>query len=254
MLAYNPVLVDERIGSKDLAKPLGLHGIETEITHLDFGDIAFLGRGEQDCTRDIGVELKTLGDCISSLRTGRLAGHQLPGLVKSFDYVWLVVEGYWRHDEQGRIVTFQGKDRGWRAASGNMLATELEKQLLTLEMQSGLHVRFTNSRRDTIRFLASLYRWWTDRDLDSHRSHLRVHHKPTLVPISPERRTLTTLPGVGIIASAAIEKYFIEEGRCNLLRAFQTAPEVWADILIGEKRLGTKAAMKIYNFVRGRKA
>lgn len=247
--------VDERIGSKELVKPLTAVGLPAEITHLDFGDVAFLGRGESGASVDIGIELKTLGDCISSLRSGRLAGHQLPGLVKAYEHVWLVVEGYWRHDEQGRIITFQGKNRGWRVAPGSMQAGELEKQLLTLEMTGGLHVRYTNSRRDTVRFLCNLYRWWTDNDLSGHRSHLRVHHTPTLIPISSERRTLTTLPGLGIKAAGVAEKHFMGlDGKCDLVRAFQAPVDEWAELKVGDKRLGTKIASKIYRFVRGRKS
>lgn len=246
--------VDERTGSKELAKPLTAVGLPVEITHLDFGDVAFLGRGESGTETDIGIELKTLGDCISSLRSGRLAGHQLPGLVKTFQHIWLIIEGYWRHDEHGQIVTFQGKERGWRKIPGGMIAGELEKQLLTLEMSGGLHVRFTNARRDTIRFIYHLYRWWTDGDLDSHKSHLRVHHTPTLIPISAERRTLTTLPGLGIKASGVAEKHFIGlDGRCDLLRAFNASVDEWAALSIGEKHLGMKVASKIHRFIRGRK-
>src|ERR1035437_1042749 len=127
------ILVDRRIGSNDLLAPLKAARFEVQLVELEVGDIAFEGKGPNGTTLNVGVELKVLGDRINSLRTGRLAGHQLPGLLKPYDYAWLLVEGQWRANAAGPVTT--QKRRGlWAAVPGKMSASELDKQLLTLEL------------------------------------------------------------------------------------------------------------------------
>ena len=246
------VLVDDRIGSADLAAPLRLTGMPTTKVRLDFGDVAFAGKGPHETTLDIGIELKTLGDLVGSLRSGRLAGHQLPGLLKTYDYVWLLVEGLWRADTNGEIVQAHSRKRGWSRLHGSMTARELEKQVLTLELCGGLHVRYTNHRRDTVRFISTLYRWWTDTALDRHTSHLALHEPPTLVPLSNFRQAVCRWPGLGRKTSLAVETYFSG----SLKRAVCAGVEEWAAITtLDEKgrarRLGLKEAQRIVNFCNG---
>lgn len=202
------ILVDRRVGSKDLVEPLRTFGMPVEMVELDFADVAFTGRGAKGTPVDIGIELKKLNDLVGSLRSGRLAGHQLPGLRSQYEHAWLCVEGLWKANEHGMVTTYQGKYRGWANLPGKMMASELEKQVLTLELCGGLHVRYTNSRADTVRFMATLYRWWTDSALDHHTSHLAVHDQPTLIPIDEYRAAFCKFPGIGVKASKAVADYF----------------------------------------------
>lgn len=246
------LLVDDRVGSKDLLKPLRDAGLPAEIARLEFGDVTFQGKGPGGSSLDIAVELKTLSDLVGSLRSGRLAGHQLPGLSQQYDYTWLVVEGMWRHDEAGQVITYRGKYRGWVPVPGRMSAGELEKQVLTLENCGGLHVRYTNSRRDTVRFLSNLYRWWTDVAVDQHTSHLAVHTAPTIVPVSDFRQAVMRWPNIGLKTSKAVEREF---GR-SIRKACLASIERWAGIeTITDKgqarRLGQKAATEIVRFLEG---
>lgn len=248
------IFVDRRVGSKDLLAPLQRLGLDAELVELEYADIAFSGLGAKGTTLDIGVELKTLGDLVGSLRSGRLAGHQLPGLRAQYEHAWLVVEGQWRADEQGQVITYQGQARGWRPLPGKMRASEFEKQVLTLELCGGLHVRYTNSRIDTVRFVSNLYRWWTDQAFDHHTSHLAVHEPPTLVPISAHRAAFTRLPGIGIRSSRAVADHFH-----NSLRLAARAPiSEWADIAVVDeskgtsRRIGTATAERIDRFLDGK--
>lgn len=247
------ILVDDRIGSKDLLKPLQDAGLPAQIARLEFADVAFQGKGPSGSALDIGVELKTLSDLVGSLRTGRLAGHQLPGLSQQYDYTWLIVEGQWRHDTAGRVVTYKGKVRGWQPIPGKMSASELEKQVLTLECCGGLHVRYTNTRADTVRFLGNLYRWWTDRAMDAHTSHLAVHTAPTIVPVSDFRQAIMRWPHIGLKVSKAVERAF----GGSIQAASHASVERWAGIeTVTEsgqsRRLGRKAAEEIVAFLEGR--
>lgn len=248
------LLVDRRVGSKELLAPLRHAGLEAELVELEFADVAFSGKGAAGVSLDIGVELKTLNDIVGSLRSGRLAGHQLPGLRSKFDHAWLCVEGLWRTNDAGMVVTYQGKSRGWVPLHGKMRASELEKQVLTLELCGGLHVRYTNSRADTVRFIHNLYRWFTDQRMDQHTSHLAVHQQPTLVPISEFRQAVCRFPGIGVKASKAVADHF-----GNSLRLAASAPlSEWAGIAVVDeasgksRRLGEKTAERIVRFCEGR--
>lgn len=249
------LLIDRRIGSKDLLAPLQAVGLEADLVDLEYADVAFFGRGTRGASVDVGIELKKLNDLVQSLRTGRLAGHQLPGLRTQYEHAWLVVEGLWRADESGLVTTYQGKQRGWCALPGKMRASELEKQVLTLELCGGLHVRYTNSRADTIRFVSNLYRWWTDQALDHHTSHLAVHDQPTLVPISEWRQAFTKLPGIGIRMSKAVAEHFDN----SLRRAARATEAEWAAIEVVDestgksRRIGAKVAARIVQFLEGKK-
>ncbi len=223
------ILVDRRIGSNDLLKPLQQAGLEAKLVELEFGDIAFEGKGEQGASLNIGVEFKRLGDLISSLRSGRLAGHQLPGLLKTYDRAWLLIEGNWQHNEQGLVTSFQ-KGRGWTPVHGKMTAAELETTVLTLELCGGLHVRYVNTRRDTLRFLSNLYRWWTDRALDGHHSHLAVHTPPATFEVSAFRAAVCQWPGIGLKTSRAVEQAF----HGSITKAAAASVETWASIETGD--------------------
>src|ERR1035437_1014644 len=235
------ILVDRRIGSNDLLAPLKAADFEAQLVELEFGDIAFEGKGPNGTTLNIGVELKVLGDLVNSLRTGRLAGHQLPGLLKTYDFSWLLVEGEWRVDPRGYVITGRTKK-----SHSHMMASELDKQLLTLELCGGLHVTHTHTRADTVRFLGNLYHWWTDRALTDHTSHLALHVVPAVYAISPFRAAVCQWPGIGVKTSKMVEQKF------KTIRCAAAAPvEEWAAITTGDRKLGKKTAERIVKFLRG---
>jgi ERCC4-type nuclease len=253
------ILVDDRAGSSDLLKPLLAAGLPAEMTRLDSADLAFIGRGPKGVSLDIGIELKRLDgsstDLTQSLRSGRLAGHQLPKMVGArgaYDHAWLLVEGIWRHDENGQVVVYRGTRAGWQPIKGRMSAVELEKQLLTFELCGGLHVRYTNTRMDTVRFVAALYRWFSDKAMDKHSSHLKVHDTPTLTPVSDYRAYYMKIPGVGYRLSQAVENHFKGGPR----QAACAGINEWAEIAVlsddgKQRKLGNKTATRIVSFLRG---
>jgi len=246
------IYVDSRVGSKELFAPLQALGLEVALTTLEFGDVCFEGKGPKTSLVEIGIELKTLGDAISSLRSGRLSGHQLPGLRQTYTHTWLILEGQWRHNEAGQITTYQGPKRGWKISPGKMSASEFEKQILTLELCGGVIPRYTNRRADTLRFIYNLFRWWTDAAYDKHKSHLRIHESPPLIPVSDYRAFYMKIPGVGYKLSQAVENHFKGGPR----QAVCASIDEWANItqLSDEgklRKLGNKVATKIVAFLRG---
>lgn len=251
------ILVDYRNGpdvakatkAADLLTPLLEAGLPASETTLEFGDVAFEGRGVKGAPVWIGIEFKKFSDLIQSMSTDRLQGHQLPGLVIEYERPWLVVEGEWTHDDRGRVTQWKGKGRR-RPVLGAPPAAELEKQLLCLHTRGGLHVRHCFTRRDTVRFLCQLYRFWTDKDLDKHKSHLAIHapdlDRGLLIPISDFRRIVAQIPGVGYRTSGAVEKHFGGSFRKMMFASVDD----WAAITTTDdsgktKRIGASRAQKI---------
>lgn len=244
------LLVDSRAGSQELTKPLQQLGLDVCETVLDFGDVAFVGRGAKGVSVDIGVEYKQIGELIQSLRSGRLAGHQLLGMRPAYEHSWLLIEGIWKADPKSGLICTERyvaskRRKMWVPLPGRMTLSELEKQLLTLEFCGGMRARFADTQEDTLRFLLTLYRWWTDEDLDKHRSHLAIYHAPTLTPVSDFRRIIHGIPGVGFRASLAAEKQFK-----TVRRAMRASIQEWAELTTLDdkgkpKRLGEKVAGRI---------
>ena len=247
------LLIDSRVGSKDLVEPLKNLGLPVLLTELESADIAFEGRGPQETSLLIGIELKRLDgkstDLIQSLRSGRLSGEQLPKMLGphgQYEYGWLLVEGEWRTDKQGQLTVYKGPKIGWVRPPGKMSTSELEKKILTLELCGGLHVHHARSRAETLKFLANLYRWFTDRDFDQHTSHLMVHTPQATLQISDFRKAVCQWPGIGVKTSKAVEQRF------HTIRCAAAAPvEEWAAITTGDRKLGHKTAARVVKFLRG---
>lgn len=247
------IFLDPRAGSKDLIKPLQKAGLPLDSSsNLDAGDLFFIGRGEQGKGLTIGIEHKKVADLVASLRTGRLQGHQLlamrgadAGQKPLYDVAYLIVEGEVHYDEQGRLLRRCGR-QAFRVMAGGMTITELQKRILVMQLRAGLNPIFTRTQADSIKWIESLYRVWTDRDLDQHKSHLAMYQAPTLLPLSQFRRTVGTLPGVGQRVSRTAEKAF---GK-SLRRAFNATTEEWAELETTDdkgksRRFGMSAAIKV---------
>lgn len=249
------LLVDGRAGSKELIEPLRELGLPVTRTTLDYGDVAFTGKGRKGKPVDIGIEFKTLNETIGSIRDGRLAGHQLPGLSPfteqpTFDYAWLLIEGHWSHDRQGLVSAYSKYKREWAPVPGKMNASEYEGHLLTYCLNAGVFVRETSSRRDTLRWLCRLYRWWTDKAMDGHKGHMAMHKPTTFIPLNDRRQAMTRWPGVGVRVSLAAERAFGSVANAAAANARQ-----WAALEVPEKNgksrmFGMKNAERVVEFLR----
>lgn len=204
------LLVDERIGSKDLLTPLQMFGVPAALAHLEFADFAFIGRGIEGADVSVGIELKETRDLIGSLQSSRFTGHQLPGLVRTYDRVWLLTEGIWRAGAGGIFEVMAG---GWRAVRGtgarSLMLNDIESWILTQTIRGGIGYWHSSTRHDTIRFISVLYHWWTDKSLDEHRSHQAIYRPPPdramMVEPSTFQQMVSCIPGVGWEKSGAIE-------------------------------------------------
>ena len=206
------LFVDDRVGSKDLLGPLNKFGVQAELMRLEFGDFAFIGRGLAGKPVHIGIELKETRDLISSLQSGRFAGHQLQGLLSTYDHSWLVTEGIWRAADSGILEVMAGGWKTVKLGSRPVMARDLEKWLLTIQYRGAVSVHHCSTRRDTIRWLSVIYHWWTDKDLDEHKSH-QMFHTPYMdrnLLLNPSlcQRVSKELPGIGYQKSQAVDAHF----------------------------------------------
>ncbi len=242
------IAVDSRAGSCELAEPLRAAGLPVESTRLEFGDLFWVGRGEQGAPLAVGVEHKKLPDLVNSLNTDRLAGHQLTGMLRTYDRSYLVIEGQWEADADGRVVVPSRVRGRWQPLKGAMLASALEQRVLTLAHRGGLQVRWTRDQAETVRFLSALYRFWVDRDLNKHSSHLAIHSpdldRALLTPVSDARRVYAAFPYIGYTRSGAVERHF-----STVWDAVNASEKDWMHV----DGIGKQLATKVVGFVRGRK-
>ena len=212
------LLIDPRAGSGDLEPLLKKLGVPCAHASLTYGDCAFAGRGVAGRPVLVGVEVKILSDLIQSLTTGRLVGHQLPGLVETYEQPWLLVEGVWIADPQtGHLMVrdWKGQFATYRAGTQTFRYDELESYLLTLQIRGGVMLARTPKRAETARWLACLHHWWTAKPLEEHRAHLTLYNpnaklRDTAMLVRPSllRRVASELPGVGWVRSGEVEKAF----------------------------------------------
>lgn len=176
------ILVDPRRGSGELVtggffKP---YDVPVTLTQLEFGDFAFYGNGPDNEAVMVGFERKVLSDMVTSMRDGRLSGHQLPGLFNgTYAVVHIVVEGVWRCGRGGLIETRFGKE--WGAYGRNkrggkpVLFRELDGYLATLQYKRGVVVAYTGYPDQTAAYVVSRYKWWNEKVWEQHRSDEQIY-------------------------------------------------------------------------------
>jgi ERCC4-type nuclease len=246
------ILVDyredsETKGSHGLWDDLKQTSLPIEQSSLEGGDLMFLGNGPEGKQVTVGVEFKKVRDLISSIRTKRLQGVQIPKLMQ-YDYRYLLVEGEWRHDARGRVVLRKGWAGGeWSPAPGGMSAAELDKVLLGLPLRCGIIVQSVSTRKDTVRWIQSLYRNFTDVAWEEHRSHQGIYRPTPAIPVSDFRTFIMGIPGIGVKTSLCVEQFFTRGGKVSPRRAIAARAATWQKI----EGIGSKGAQSIDSFLEG---
>ena len=205
------LLVDYREGSAELLEPLRRMGLPAENAGPPGIDADLSWEGyDAGKLISVGVEFKKLEELIASLRTARLQGHQLLKMrdeQTGFTFNYLLIEGEWHEDTQGFMTKRIGR-REFKRIPGQMKASELRKRLNVLHLCGGLIRMHTQTRTQTLNEIADLYHAYTDGDLRDHKSHIAVYRAPTLVPISEFRKFFSTIDGLGLRKTLAVEQHF----------------------------------------------
>lgn len=210
----NPIVVDYRTGSADLLPLLQTRRLPVRMDKMLFGDISFMGNGAEGPV-PIGIEVKQTSDILKCITDGRFSGHQLPGLVQTYQYTWLVVEGAWRCDRATGVLQVPRRG-GWvdvKLGSRMFMYKELDNFLRTCELKGGIRVWRTYDRQETAQFIEDLWKWWTAKEWADHRSHLAFDSSGTcdaalLVRPNLVRKIAKELPGIGWGKSRAVANHF----------------------------------------------
>lgn len=195
-------MVDNRKDEKRKLHPL-LEDIAA-LGRLEFGDISF----ESHDGKKIGLERKTLRDLLSSMTTGRLLGHQVPGLLNMYDVTYLIVEGVWKASPKSAALLTRCGKKWIPIRFGKRFYTHREfySFLNSLEILFGIHCITTYSIVQTACVVRALHHWWNKPE-----HHTEIGAKPML-DISKYNTVLFRwaycLPGVGKKKAKAVSEYF----------------------------------------------
>ncbi len=212
------ISVDPRIGSGHYVSMLSALSIPVQKKHMKYGDLAFSGYGPTAPVA-VGIEVKKVGDLISSLVTKRLTAHQLPGMQRTYDVIYLAVVGRHRAGEAGAIET--AKFGHWSEHPTRLSWGQLQGMLSSIrhcvrsESGQGVIVIPFDQDKHFIDWLVHEYAWW-QREFASHSSHVglrvekRLQDDSTWIPTAP---TLTTqvaslLSGIGDQTAREVGKKF----------------------------------------------
>lgn len=211
------IQIDSRVGSKELINlfPKG----KAHLTHLTFGDFSFVGNGPGGMPLNIGIERKTIREVAGELSAGRLVGHQIPGLLATYQVVYLVVEGRWRGDPRNGILQTRGYNKRGGAywadvenGATRFVASAIRKYLVTLETMAGLHLRFTEDKKGTAEEVEALHSWWVGKEWDEHRAHMAIQYPPVDIIMFRKPTVMefmaACLPGIGWKRSKAVAAHF----------------------------------------------
>lgn len=233
---------DPRAGSRLLVPILQSIGVPLQEELLVAGDFAWQGRGEGDRPCPIGVEYKTIGDLMSCITSARFSDVQLPGLVKLYEHAWLLIEGLWKPNEEGKLVLHGSHLPSWGRKV--WMYSDIVKWLSTIEMKGGIHIARTGSKQESAFWIKASYSWWTSKAWEDHDAH-RHHAKPALEGTWTEtglvERWAASLPGVGPKRSGEVCGSFKTP-----LELAEATREQWR-----AAGLGPKTSEKVWKAIRG---
>lgn len=235
--------IDDRVGSKEFLKALS----PARLKRLEFADFSWYGRGPEGKRVRVGVERKTVTDLINSMVSGRLSGHQLPGLQKNYDFIYLLVEGRWRSNPQNGYLELRKKDWERLRLHRSFVGNEIYNYLNTLQIVCGIYVFRSESFTQSHRWIQATYNWWSSKGFDKHRSQLSIK-KPYMGGLLTKPSTLkimaACLPGIGHERADAVAKKF----KTPFHMVHSTEAE-WMEI----DGIGKKTAQAVMDTIHGKR-
>lgn len=233
------ILIDGRVGSKELLPYIKKLGIPCELTHLEYGDVCFAGKGPKG-EITIGVELKRLHDMLGCIDDSRYSAHQRPGMMQMYDKSFLMVEGHWRNHEEGWLMEgFQG-GASWgfcKYRTSRVMYSKLYRYLLSVGF-SGVTVLYSRDIVQTAYNIGEVYHWFSKK-WENHTSLIDVQKLaiPAMdMQASLVRKAAAQITDVGAKFSLHAEKIFR-----NLHRLANSSEQDWMKI----PRLGIGTAQQI---------
>lgn len=238
------IYVDNRTGSKELL-PLFPRGT-AELTHLEYADFMFTGHYD-DGDIVIGIERKTIGDFVNCMCSGRFSGRQLIGMLNSYHYIYLVIEGVFRANPKTGVLEVY-RYGGWHeyeAGRRRFMARDIWAFMNTMQVVCGLHCYHTSTPSDTAYYIRALKHWWT-KEYEEHKGHLQPH-TGTMVELSRQtlvRRVAACLDGIGWGKAKAMDQAFGSVVELAVAREKE---------LLEVEGIGKKLAKSVVEQLHGRK-
>lgn len=204
-----PLDVDYREGSGKFTRPLVRMGLPARTRTLEYADFAWTGNGPWGHAR-VGVERKTVSEIVGALGGDkRFARRQLPGLLTSYDYVWLIVEGPANPDAHSGLLMWGNREAGYTRQ--RYMYSAYKRYLQTIAVKGRVFVEPSYSFTETLWLLESLYGWW-QASWNSHRSTYEVDETEPDSAITAERtlvrKMANQLPGVSWTRSLGVSRTF----------------------------------------------
>jgi ERCC4-type nuclease len=230
------ILVDDRIGSVHYASKLH----PSQVERLEFGDICF----EASNGQLVGIEIKKINDAVGSLLSGRLAEHQIPGMLSMYGVSYIIVEGYYRCDPVSGLI------QGWTGGSWRDIHNKrqsitwesLDNWLTSIETLANIRIRRTVSEKETVRTIQSLYNWWGREDHRSMKVFNTASRAAGIEPPNLLRRVVKELPGIGWERSIVVADHF-----GTIWNMANASEEEWITI----EGIGEGIAGKVYRAING---
>lgn len=240
------ILIDPRVGSKELISPLIQQGLKAQLSPLDFADVCFEGNGPKGSIM-IGVECKKLHDILDCIDTARFSAHQLPGLVQTYDRVFLLIEGEWCcHDTEDLLMEkYSGSWGRSKYRRGTVRYSKLYRYLIGIGL-TGVTVTYSRNLVHTARNISDIFHYF-QKPWASHTSL----HECQMLPLSTvggkatlAKEWAARLPGVGTKHSRDADLKF----KTPMGVATATV-EDWMSI----KGIGVKTAKEIVRRIKERR-
>ena len=240
------ILVDSRVGSKELLLPIQKLGVQAELSQLEAGDFCFYGNTGRGQTL-VGIERKRLDssdDLLASIHTGRYAGEQQHKMVAMYGVRILLVEGIWKPNSEGNLLVMDWK--GWREiiVKGKPLPfRDVFRWLTSVTFCGGTHWMQSGSPYETAVRVVETYHWFS-KPWEDHQSQNAMHQLsfPQFSAPSFEQRVAAQIGGLGVKKSLAAVKYF-----GNVPTMVEASEADWMKI----DGIGKTLARRIVDEIRG---
>lgn len=205
------ILIDSRVGSRELLPYIQRVGPKCELSSLEFGDACFEGNGPSGRI-GIGIERKALSDILNCIDDSRYSAHQRPGMLQMYSKTILMVEGVWKPDTTTGYLMECIRTLTWQPLRYRMQMTRYSKlfrYLLSLQL-AGETVIITRDLEHTAYNICECFSYfqkrWEDHTALMETQKLNMPSltgKPSLV-----RRWAAELEGVGVKHSMEAERLF----------------------------------------------
>ena len=250
--------IDPRAGSGPLLPLFLAHRSATPACHspLTAGDFCFPISGPSGPTL-LGIERKTIRDLITSIRSHRLSGEQIPKLLSHYHPpAYILIEGVYRVNTGTGYLERRGRtgsEWGWTeilCGKHPFLAAEMDGALSSITDKTGIKLWRTRDEYETVEWVVNKYHWG-EKDWDKHQAHMGIHVPQPYVGIekaSDVRRFAYALRGspgapmIGWEKSGAVEERFK-----SIWDAVNAPVEEWLKV----EGIGKVLANRIWKRLRG---